>query len=255
LRQQSNGPNHTFFYRGEKHMADTNPIIRSIRLPNGRHRMTPEYAAYNAMKSRCNNPKHHAYARYGGRGIRICDRWLESFENFFADMGFRPSTKHSLDRKNNDGNYSPENCRWATDLEQTNNQSTNHLLTFEGKTQTITQWAREAGLDESVLRMRISGGWSVQRALTTPKFDSPIAGLAREHGVAETTLHRRLKRGISLKESLDLIPRPGKFRLTDAEVAEIRRLRGEGLTLQVIANKFGTCTSHVYRLINNQRRA
>ncbi len=82
-----------------------------------------EYRAWQAMKNRCYNPNCEKYARWGGRGITVCERWLHSFANFYADMGQRPSAKHSLDRIDNDGNYEPGNCRWATSVEQNNNQS------------------------------------------------------------------------------------------------------------------------------------
>ena len=85
-------------------------------------RTSAEYVAWTAMKARCQNLQNVNWENYGGRGIKVCERWLESFENFFADMGKRPSPAHSLDRKNNDGNYEPDNCRWATKKEQRLNQ-------------------------------------------------------------------------------------------------------------------------------------
>jgi len=84
---------------------------------------TKEYRTYSHMKTRCYNPNYDKFHRYGGRGIKVCDRWLESFDNFFADMGLAPSPKHSIDRINNDGNYEPSNCKWSTQSEQTRNKT------------------------------------------------------------------------------------------------------------------------------------
>lgn len=96
-----------------------------VGLANKRHgesqKRTPEYSAWLSMHSRCGNPRHRAYANYGGRGIAVCERWA-AFENFLADMGRRPSEKHSLDREDNDRGYEPGNCRWATDSEQNSNR-------------------------------------------------------------------------------------------------------------------------------------
>jgi hypothetical protein len=92
-----------------------------IHRTHGRYE-TPEYHAWESMKQRCYNKRHASYSDYGGRGITMCDRWLESFENFFSDMGKKPSAHHSIDRRDNDGNYDPSNCRWATDSEQRRNK-------------------------------------------------------------------------------------------------------------------------------------
>src|SRR5689334_4957651 len=106
----------------------------------------PEYKAWQKMKDRCYNPRSQRYDRYGARGIRVCGRWLASFEAFFEDLGPRPSPEHSLERTDNDGDYCPENCRWATRAEQNRNRSDNVLLEYEGRRLTRAEWAREMGM-------------------------------------------------------------------------------------------------------------
>jgi hypothetical protein len=120
------------------------------------------------MIGRCTSPKHARYSSYGGRGIRVCDRWTESLSNFIADMGRRPSPAHSLDRKDNDGPYSPDNCRWATAVEQGRNKRNNVLLVHRGKSQPLIAWAEETGLPDTSIRRRLCIGWSVAEALDTP---------------------------------------------------------------------------------------
>jgi hypothetical protein len=96
-----------------------------IQLGDLRQTETPEYRAWLNMRQRCNNPNANNYKHWGGRGIRVCDRWNESFENFLADMGPRPTTVHSLDRIDVDGDYEPDNCRWALPKEQATNKRAN----------------------------------------------------------------------------------------------------------------------------------
>lgn len=122
-------------------------------------RKDPLYGIWNMMRARCENPKNGAYARYGGRGIKVCQRW-QTFENFLADMGQRPSSEHSLDRIDNDGDYCPENCRWATRSEQGQNKRNNVLLTIKGVTKHYKQWADEYGLAYSTVIKRIAKGWN-----------------------------------------------------------------------------------------------
>lgn len=117
------------------------------------------------MRRRCNNPRDADYESYGGRGISVCERWKNDFWAFVEDMGERPGGC-SLDRVNNDGNYSPENCRWATPLEQSNNTRSAILVTYEGKTQSISAWAREKGLSIQTLAGRLRKGWSIEKAFT-----------------------------------------------------------------------------------------
>ncbi len=126
---------------------------------------TPEYKAYHRMIKRCYNSKDPKFYCYGARGITVCDRWRDSFVNFFADMGIKPSSKHSLGRINNDGNYEPTNCRWETSEQQANNKQKLRWITFDGKTQTLNQWARSVGLKRELLKYRLNIGWPIERAL------------------------------------------------------------------------------------------
>jgi hypothetical protein len=121
------------------------------------------------MIGRCTLPSVSGYAHYKKRGITVCERW-RVFENFLADMGERPPGT-TLDRwPNNDGNYEPGNCRWATKREQANNRITNILFTYEGRQYTLANLARYAGVDKELLRARLvrPGGWSVEGAIKTP---------------------------------------------------------------------------------------
>lgn len=128
---------------------------------------THEYVSWNSMKDRCYNKNHIAYHNYGGRGIAVCDRWFNSFENFLEDMGERPKPNYSLHRIDNDGNYCPENCRWATAKEQKAHTRSSHMVTFNNKTQCLSAWADELGMARTTLDMRINKyKWSIERALT-----------------------------------------------------------------------------------------
>lgn len=128
---------------------------------------TREYKAWCDMLARCNNRQQRGWRYYGSRGIRVWKGW-QSFENFLADMGPTPSYKHSIDRIDNDGDYEPCNCRWATKKEQANNCRSTHWIAFNGKTQPLQIWAEELGICPSMIRKRLKRGWSVERALTTP---------------------------------------------------------------------------------------
>jgi hypothetical protein len=133
-----------------------------IRKSVGTHcqSATAIYNVWLAMKARCYNPKNKAYHNYGGRGIIVCDRWLgeKGFENFIADLGDRPSPAHSLDRIDNDGNYCPENCRWASKIEQSLNKRCSIVLTINGVTKHYTEWADQYGLARATVLKRIKKG-------------------------------------------------------------------------------------------------
>lgn len=127
---------------------------RKGRLTHGQAG-SPEYRAWEAMKRRCSKSTYGAYSRYGGRGIKVCERWDNSFEAFFLDMGQKPSPKHSLERIDNDGDYCPGNCKWATTSEQGVNRSNNRRLTYEGRTMCLSEWAKELGVSTSSIHSRI----------------------------------------------------------------------------------------------------
>jgi len=130
-----------------------------------------EYNTWTQIKARCRNPRHKQYGNYGGRGIRVCDRWLGSqgFLHFFADMGCRPSSHHSIDRIDNDGPYAPENCHWTDDKAQARNKRGNRPVTWQGRTLCLAAWAELMNLKPHTLYMRLFRyGWTVERAMKTP---------------------------------------------------------------------------------------
>ena len=139
-------------------------IASNLRHGHARGLATQTYRAWMAMRNRCGNPQD---PRYGGRGIYVCERWYV-YENFLADMGEPPSLGLSIDRINNDGNYEPSNCRWATWSEQMRNRRNSRKLEFRGRTLNLCGWAELLGIQASTLRRRIDVlGWSIERALTT----------------------------------------------------------------------------------------
>ncbi len=126
---------------------------------------TRTYRTWQSMLSRCLRHKDMVYHRYGGRGIKVCKRW-KKFENFYKDMGDRPKGK-TIDRINNNGNYTPKNCKWSTRIEQGNNRRNNHLITAEGKIHTIAEWSRISKISHQTLRDRLNRGWSPEKAVLT----------------------------------------------------------------------------------------
>lgn len=137
-------------------------VRKTACLTHGKTK-TPTYQSWSHMVQRCTNPRNKNYTRYGGRGIAVCERWLK-FANFLHDMGEAPNGL-TLDRIDNDGPYSPDNCRWATRAEQSRNSTTPVLLTHAGKTQNITEWAIELGIKPATLHMRVHRKWPVSRIL------------------------------------------------------------------------------------------
>lgn len=137
-------------------------------------RPSPEYYVWSAMIQRCTNPSNRDFGNYGGRGIRVCERWRNSFADFFAAVGLRPSPRHTLDRyPDNDGDYKPGNVRWATYREQAENKRPCkqrrkiRLLTINGETLSVSAWASRYGVSPELIHGRLRSGWKADRAVTT----------------------------------------------------------------------------------------
>jgi hypothetical protein len=128
---------------------------------------TPIYHVWAAMKQRCTNPNDKSYPIYGGRGITLCDDW-QQFQNFFKDMGEKPTNKHQIERIDNNKGYCKTNCRWATPKEQGINKRNNHMINFHGQNKCVAEWSRETGIHEQTLWKRIKLGWSDEETLTIP---------------------------------------------------------------------------------------
>jgi hypothetical protein len=136
-----------------------------------RSRLAPDQtlvAVWRNIVFRCTNKKSAVYYRYGGRGIKVCERWLKSARAFIEDMGPRPSDKHTVERINNEGNYEPGNCRWATKKEQARNKANNVRLTCDGRTMLMVEWAEETGIGLATLHARLKSGWSHEKTIKTP---------------------------------------------------------------------------------------
>lgn len=141
-----------------------------------------EYSVWSAMKDRCSNPNNKMFKNYGGRGISVCERWKTSFEAFLEDMGPRPGSKLSIDRINNDGNYEPSNCKWSSWAEQQKNTRRNHLLTLNGETHTLTEWAKLLDVKRSNIRWRIRAGLPIEQVLSPEKLNTSFIEFKATHG-------------------------------------------------------------------------
>ncbi len=183
----------------------------------------PELRVYHAMLHRCYDKNYPSYPMWGGRGVRVCVRWRHSFLTFLRDMGRRPPNRpgkrdYTLDRIDNDGDYCPQNCRWATPKQQNNNLRSNKRLTFNGVTLNVTQWAEKLGIPRNTIFNRLRLGWSVEQILTIPKrkYGQTLThkGLtltfpqwSKRVGVPALTIADRLRRGWSIKKALTTPPR------------------------------------------------
>jgi hypothetical protein len=133
----------------------------------GAEKRRPEYRAWIGIKQRCYNPRHPRYRDYGGRGILVCERWRLSFAAFLNDVGLKPLPESTIERIDNNGPYSPENCCWATDHDQSRNRRSNIILTHNGPPLCLNDWAARVGIGRMTLTQRLRRGWSVSEALTT----------------------------------------------------------------------------------------
>lgn len=185
-------------------------------------RHSPEWRIWTGMKQRCLNPKNPRYLQYGGRGVTVCESWANSFEAFFADMGPRPSHQHTLDRRNNAGNYEPGNCRWATPIEQQNNTTRNRIVEIDGEKMTLAEADRRGKLPVSyqTVATRLCAGWTAEQALSTPSMKK-----------GETHIHAKLSEG---------------------DVRSIRQQRTEGATQDALAAQFSVAQGLISRIVNNK---
>lgn len=177
---------------------------------------TREYRIWKLMRGRCNNRSHPNYPRYGGRGIRVCERW-SSFANFLADMGLAPAGL-TIERKNNDGGYEPGNCRWATRKEQSRNTSTNRMIAWRGETLCLAAWAERFGVTPNTLHRRLQRsplekamrpGLVVQgEVVRVEGREVRLRDEAAARGLPVNTVRSRLKRGLTLEDALT---QPGRY--------------------------------------------
>jgi len=174
---------------------------------------TKEYIVWESMRARCRNQNRQDFKNYGGRGIKVCDRWLNSFEDFIEDMGFCPEGL-TIERIDNDGNYSPENCRWGTRKEQALNRRSNRVLVYRGISKTVSEWAEMLNVERGAIVHRLGRGWSIEDALEKP-FENKkhkliafngivdtLTGWGRRLGGSQELIRRRLKAGWSMEKSL-----------------------------------------------------
>lgn len=191
----------------------------SVRRPPHGLSGTVEHRIWTDMMSRCRRD-----ARYGGRGIRVCDRWLADFRSFFEDMGPRPSAAHSVERKDNDGDYEPGNCVWATAKEQARNRSTTIHITIDGVTRCMAEWCELSGVSQKLAQLRIARlGWPAEMAVTRPPGSHRIKAT---HGESN-----------------------GSAKLTESDVLYIVSESQRGATRTSLAKRFGLSISGISRIV------
>lgn len=145
--------------------VENTPIMATKHGHSAGGVISAEYMAWQHMRKRCNNPRNVSFPRYGGRGIKVCAKWNISFADFLADVGPKPSKRHSLGRIDNDGDYSPGNVRWETPLQQGGNNSRNRNFSIGGRTMCLSAWVRERGLVMNTVHRRLKRGFGIEEAL------------------------------------------------------------------------------------------
>lgn len=206
----------------EKPLRQRKENISSRSFPDSEYKTAPEYRTWTAMRNRCNNSKAVGYERYGGAGVKVCERW-NVYANFLVDMGRRPSPEHSLDRIDSRGDYEPGNCRWATRVEQANNRTNNLQIEYGGLTFSLKEWSRCLGMKYQALKTRLLNGWTIDRAFTTPvgsdanvkRYSFKGENLALSEwserlGIANCTLQYRLRSGWSVEQAFTTSPDKSK---------------------------------------------
>jgi hypothetical protein len=195
------------------HRCRTHKLFHKMQSSTKEERQTPEYGIYCSMINRCTNPKNSGYKNYGGRGIQVCRRWMESFQAFLEDMGPRPSPQHTLERKENSQGYEPGNVIWLPRNKQALNQRSNVKITFQGKTQCLSEWAKELSIAPMTLYGRYAKGLRGQellnqqlikpskRLITYAGKTQCLMDWSKELGINYGTLTGRLKTRWSVEEA------------------------------------------------------
>lgn len=205
----------------ESHSSCAMPITRidgrKNRGPNLAREHRPEWNSWRAMVARCCDPNYERYDLYGGRGIIVCERW-RTFRNFLADMGPKPTRKHSIDRLDSDGYYVPGNCRWATHTEHMRNTSRSVMIEYQERTMSVQECAELAGISAKMIERRLREGWSPDDAISKPirpaandicieGVSRSIVELAQISGLPDDVIRQRVKRGWSASELLNPLTR------------------------------------------------
>jgi hypothetical protein len=197
----------------------------SVTMGNHKHghyknrKASPEYSSWRDMIQRCTNKNRKKYRIYGGRGITVCQEWLDSSEAFLAHIGPKPTPAHTLGRKNNNGNYEPGNIQWETQAEQSKNRRTNVYFTIDGETKIMLDWCRLYKVYHGIVHQRLKAGWPVEEAFKTPANGysennkkttlvtingetKSIVGWCKHYKIKPTTVHSRKAKGMSIEDAI-----------------------------------------------------